>query len=87
MAPVKLIIEASAAKALFKMPRKDAAALRNKLEVFAADPYAPQSWAKRLVGVPAVRIRQGDWRAVCRIDGKALVVVVIKIGNRREVYE
>lgn len=82
-----LIIEAAAAKALRKMPRRDALALREKLETFAASPYAPHGWAKALVGVPDVRIRHGDWRAICRIDGKMMIVLVVKVGNRKDVYQ
>lgn len=32
----------------------------------------------------AVRIRQGDWRAVCRIDRDDGVIIVEFIANRRE---
>jgi mRNA-degrading endonuclease RelE of RelBE toxin-antitoxin system len=32
------------------------------------------------------RIRHGDWRAVFEIDGTALVITVLKVGNRKEVY-
>ncbi|WP_044564055.1 type II toxin-antitoxin system RelE/ParE family toxin [Azospirillum sp. B4] len=82
---MKLLIEASALKALMKMPRSDAAALRDKLKAFAADPVAVHPWAKAFGGGMG-RIRHGDWRAVYRIDGQAVTVVVLKIGNRREIY-
>ena len=34
----------------------------------------------------AVRIRQGDWRTVCRIDRVSDVITVEFIANRREAY-
>jgi mRNA-degrading endonuclease RelE of RelBE toxin-antitoxin system len=34
----------------------------------------------------AVRIRQGDWRAVCRIDRDDDVITVEFVANRREAY-
>jgi len=83
---VDLIIDAPALKSLRKMPKQDASALRAKLETFAADPYAPHGWAKSLVGVSGVRVRHGDWRAICRIDGTAMIVLVVEVGHRREVY-
>jgi mRNA interferase RelE/StbE len=83
---MELIFEASAAKSVARMPRRDAAGLRRKLEAFANDPYAPHTWAKPLVGIAAVRVRHGDWRAICRVDGKALVVLVVEIGHRKEIY-
>ena len=84
---MNLIVSNAALKGLAKMPRHDQRAMREKLETFARDPYAPHAWAKRLVGRTGVRVRQGDWRAICDIDGKALVVTVVKVGNRREVYQ
>jgi len=32
------------------------------------------------------KYRVGDYRIVCRIEDNRLVVAVLKIGNRREVY-
>ena len=32
------------------------------------------------------RVRVGDWRIVYAIRDRELVVIVIRIGNRREVY-
>jgi mRNA interferase RelE/StbE len=32
------------------------------------------------------RYREGDYRIICRIEDDHLVVVVVTIGNRREVY-
>ncbi|WP_247887076.1 type II toxin-antitoxin system RelE/ParE family toxin [Azospirillum sp. SYSU D00513] len=54
------------------------------MNIFAADPYAQHSWAKAFGGGTG-RIRHGEWRALYRIDGTALVVTVVKVGNRREV--
>ncbi|ASG21901.1 MULTISPECIES: type II toxin-antitoxin system RelE family toxin [Nitrospirillum] len=82
---MKLLIEAQALKALMKMPRADAMALRDKLKAFAADPNGTHPWAKAFGGGMG-RIRHGDWRAVYRLDGETVTVVVLKIGNRREVY-
>jgi mRNA interferase RelE/StbE len=32
------------------------------------------------------RLRVGDYRVVYRIDGRRVVVVIVRIGHRREVY-
>jgi mRNA interferase RelE/StbE len=82
-----LIISNAALKGLAKMPKHDQRALRGRLEIFAQAPYAPHAWAKQLVGRKGVRVRHGDWRAICDIDGKALVVTVEKVGNRKEIYQ
>ncbi len=77
----------AALKALAALSRRDAAALLAKLEAFAADPFGPQPAAVRLKGrADVVRLRQGDWRAVCRIDRSAALVLVEMVAHRREVY-
>ena len=83
--PMKLAIEASALKSLLRMPKSDAAELRAKLKTFAADPYGQHPWAKAF-GNGIGRVRHGDWRAVYSIDGGAMLITVIKVGNRREIY-
>ncbi len=83
---MKIFISPVALKGLAKMPKRESEAMRQKLIVFAEAPYAKHAWAKRLVGSTGVRIRQGDWRAICEIDDIALIVTVEKIGNRKEVY-
>lgn len=84
-AGMRLEIEIQALRALLRMPKSDAGGLRAKLREFAAAPYDPHPWAKSF-GSGQGRIRHGDWRAVYRIDGDVLVVTVLKIGNRREIY-
>jgi mRNA interferase RelE/StbE len=32
------------------------------------------------------RYRVGDWRLVCRIEDRKLVVLVLTVGHRREIY-
>ncbi len=82
---MELVIESAALKVLLRMPKADAAGLRNKLKAFAAAPYDPHPWAKAFGGGQG-RIRHGDWRAVYTIDGDALMIAVLKIGNRKEIY-
>lgn len=82
---MKLVIEATALNVLLRMPKGDAAGLRAKLTTFAASPYEAHPWAKAFGGGQG-RIRHGDWRAVHQIDGGALVITVLKVGNRKEVY-
>lgn len=74
----------SAAKELRKLPiaaRKQVSELIDSLE---ANPR-PHG-VKKMVGVDAWRIRIGDYRVVYSIADQQLVVEVIRIGNRREVY-
>ena len=42
---------------------------------------------KKLTGIEAWRIRVGDWRIVYSIADDVLIVLVVRIGHRRDVYE
>jgi mRNA interferase RelE/StbE len=71
----------AAFKALMRMPVKDRTAIVMKMKDYAAGGTQD---VKPLKGSPLWRLRHGDWRAVFSQDG--MVVAVIKIANRREVY-
>ena len=42
---------------------------------------------KKLTGIDAWRIRVGDFRVVYEIHDDRLLVLVVRIGHRREVYD
>jgi mRNA interferase RelE/StbE len=33
------------------------------------------------------RYRVGDYRVICRIEDQELVILVVKVGHRRDIYE
>lgn len=50
-------------------------------------PENPQLQARKLVGVEnRWRYRVGDYRIICEIRDRELLVLVIDIGHRRDVY-
>jgi mRNA interferase RelE/StbE len=71
----------TAIKALKKMPGKDRDAIMAKMESYAAGGTED---VVALKGSDLFRLRHGDWRAVFSQD--AMVVAVVKIANRREIY-
>ncbi|UDL04007.1 type II toxin-antitoxin system RelE family toxin [Marinobacter sp. CA1] len=83
----KLTYKKSALKALRKMPRPQAQKLQCELSVIAKDPYAYSGDWKPLKGEPYWRLRQGGYRAVCSIDDGELLVLVLKVGPRGDVYK
>jgi mRNA interferase RelE/StbE len=46
----------------------------------------PRSLGKPLRGERLWRYRVGDYRILCRFDDRVLVVLVVELGHRREVY-
>jgi mRNA interferase RelE/StbE len=59
--------------------------LRTHLDRLAANPFP--AGAKKLRGdEPFYRIRVGDYRVVYQVVGKQLVIIVVKIGHRKDIY-
>ncbi len=75
-----------AAKALLRMPRNHAMRIRTKLDQLARDPFnAPN--IKKLTEHPGFRLRVGEWRVVYLLDNDRIVIQVIRIAPRGEVYK
>jgi mRNA interferase RelE/StbE len=83
---MELRFSPAAARALRRMPRKEAAAILRKLQAVAAEPYGQHLWATRLKEEYGFRARQGNWRAVYKIDTVNGLVIIEHIAHRREVY-
>ena len=81
-------LTASARKELAKLDRQAARRITTFLRERIANSANPRSTGKALTGPLGGlwRYRTGDFRIVCEIQDDALCVLVIKIGNRREVY-
>ena len=59
--------------------------LKKKIDTLASNPIPEDS--KKLKGKRDLyRIRVGDYRIVYTIENRKLVVLIIKIGHRREIY-
>jgi mRNA interferase RelE/StbE len=74
-------------KALKAMPRNSARLIMDKIEALAADPMAPNNNVKKLTNHPGYRLRVGDWRVVYLIRELALVIAVVRIAPRGDVYQ
>lgn len=81
----ELTFTRDAEKGLAALPKADARRIVAKLEDVAADPQAAAGVVK-LQGVDGYRIRSGNWRAVFLLDHGRLVVTVIKVEKRGNVY-
>ncbi len=76
-----------AVRTLRRMPRNMANLIREKIDTIALAPYAPHNNVTKLVGRPGYRLRVGDWRVIYELQDEQVVMLVIKIGPRGEVYE
>jgi len=76
---------ASASREFRSLDRQVQRRITEKVDALCDNPFP--SGSKKLKGeVEHFRIRVGDYRVVYRIDGKRVVVVIVRIGHRKEVY-
>lgn len=69
-----------------RMPRDQALRIRRKIDELARDPYnAPN--VKKLTEHPGFRLRVGDWRIVYLLIEERVVIHVVRIAPRGEVYK
>ena len=82
----KITFKKEASKSLYKLPRNVAKTIREKLEAIAANPYAEHPNAKKLQGRDSYRLRVGDWRVIYEIQNEQLVILILRVAPRGEVY-
>ena len=67
------------------VPKKDAKAILRKIELLAQDPRP--RWAEKMKSRPGYRIACGNYRILYTVDDHKLIVFVVDIGNRKDVYK
>ena len=87
--PYSIELTPAAEKSLLKLAKKDRALMvrldRALLSLFD-NPTPPNS--KHLVGEldNLYRLRVGDYRIIYQVDGGKLVILVVHVGHRKDVY-
>jgi mRNA interferase RelE/StbE len=80
----RIEISPAARRALRRVDQRNALRLQAAIALLARDPRPPAS--RPLRSKPAYRLRVGDYRVVYTIDDGVLVILVLIVGHRREVY-
>ena len=79
-----LRFKTSVKKDLKAIPRKDVLRILEVLDGLANNPYPSNS--KQLVGRNAWRVRIGVYRVIYTIDNQEVVIEIIKVGSKKDVY-
>ena len=80
----EIIFSNKAKKQLFKLEKNIQERIIAALERIR---IRPDSFITKLVGDPGFKLRIGDYRVIMDIDNNNLLILVIKIGHRRDIYK
>ena len=81
----RIEIKRSAAKALKKIPKASRKRIVEKIDSLAESPPNPDT-TKMKGDNPFHKVRVGDYRIVYEIQEDVLVILVVKIGHRKDIY-
>ena len=85
MASYEIEITRSADKQLRKLPRPEQQRVMRTVLALAEDPF-PRG-TRKLTGYDDVyRVRAGRYRILYSVSESTLIIIVLKIGHRRDVY-
>jgi len=84
MGKYRLRLKKSAAKEIENLPKKDCARVVGAIQKLLDDPYGQN--IQKLSGQEKYRIRVGNYRVLYEIINDELVVMVVKVAHRKDVY-
>ncbi len=84
MSGYRIELRPAAVRALRKLDPPTRRRLQGVIALLAQDPRPPA--ARALAGRSGLRVRVGDYRIMYLIEDDVLLVVVVTLGHRRDVY-
>ena len=80
-----IVFSRSAEKQLEAVPKDDLKKIAKRIDKLQQDPF-PLGHEKLSGKEDLYRIRQGNFRVIYSVEGKKLIILILKIGHRREIY-
>lgn len=84
MASYELVFRKSVAKDLRAFPKQEVKRIMQRIRSLASDPRP--AGCEKLSGQERYRVRQGAYRIIYGIEDARLIVLIVKVGHRRDVY-
>jgi mRNA interferase RelE/StbE len=81
----RIELRPAAVRALKQLDPPVARRIQGAIALLAEDPRPPA--ARSLRGRPGLRVRVGDYRIIYTVEDDVLLVVVVTVGHRRDVYD
>ena len=85
MSQYRIELRPAAVRALRKLAPPIRRRVQGAIALLAHDPRPPA--ARALKGRPGLRVRVGDYRIIYTIHDDVLLIVVVALGHRREIYD
>lgn len=83
MASYEIVFRKSVAKDLRAFPKSDVRRIVQRIRLLADDPRP--AGCEKLSGQEKYRVRQGVYRIVYELEDDRLLVLIVKVGHRRDV--
>ena len=80
----EILMMPTAKKQLRKLDRKVQGQIIKALERIR---IRPDAFITKLVGVPGYKLRVGEYRVILEMDRGKLLILVLKVGHRRNIYD
>jgi mRNA interferase RelE/StbE len=81
----RIELRPAAVRALRKLDPQVRHRIQGAIALLAQDPRPPG--ARALQGRSGLRVRVGDYRIIYTVEDDVLLVVVVRLGHRRDVYD
>ena len=82
----RLEYRSSVKKELQKLNKNDRVAIVHKIELLKKNPK-PEGSAKLKGSSNLFRMRHGDYRVIYQVNKDILIIIIIRIGHRRDIYK
>jgi len=80
----EIIFSQKAKKQLFKLEKNTQERIIAVLERIR---IRPETYITKLIGDPGYKLRVGDYRLIMDIDNNNLLILVVKVGHRKDIYK
>ena len=84
MSKYRIELRPAAVKALRKIDSQDRGRIQGAIALLGEDPRPPG--AKALQGRDGLRVRVGNYRIIYSVHDDVLLIVVVTLGHRKDIY-
>ena len=82
----EIVFTRQAFKSLRRLPADIVRPMRERLDQIAEVPFVQNPNVTKLQNRPGYRLRVGDWRVIYDVQEGEMIILVLKVGSRGDVY-